>query len=295
MGNVGLTFRVDHSVGADQGDMKSQKMNHVHIVGLAPRSGTTLLMELMVSCFDFDGYADHELGLIYQPAEKVESYCSKNPVLKDIRLAPLAFRRWPELWIICVVRDPRDIVVSRHRQHPDVYWVNLNRVFGCMPLLRTANQHERFLIIQYEDLVKDPNSIQSHLSKKIPFLRKLYDFSEFSQIAKPTSRAVEALGGMRAVSPSSIGRWKNELPRLKAQIQRYGEIDELLSELGYENDNCWRRMLDSVDADNGLSRFGDLPRRRTTLRNYVRRHYHDLRFYAGFPKERPIIVTKRIT
>ncbi len=274
-------------------DMGFHRMDHVHIVALAPRTGTTLLMELMVSCFDFDGYADHELGLRYQPAEKVERYCSKNPSVRDVKLALSALRRWPGLWIICLVRDPRDIVVSRHRQQPDAYWANLHMILRCVPFFRAARQHERFLVVRYEDLARHPNAVQSRLSKEIPFLRKRFDFSEFSQIANPTSGAVEALGGVRPVSPSSVGRWKNELPRLKAQIQRHGDIDGLLSELGYGNDVRWREMLDTVDADNGRSYWEDMPRRRTKLRISDCHLYHDLRFHLGIPAKRPIIVTRR--
>lgn len=34
---------------------------HLHIVSCAPRSGTTLLHEAMVTCFEIDRHYEHEL------------------------------------------------------------------------------------------------------------------------------------------------------------------------------------------------------------------------------------------
>ena len=267
-------------------------MKHIHIASISPRAGTTLLMELMVSCFEFDGYADHELELLFHPTEKVDRFCSKNPGYKDLQLAPSALRRWPDLWIICLVRDPRDIVVSRHKKQPDAYWSNFGKVFDHMRYFETAKRHERFIVVRYEDLVKDPNAVQADLMKAIPFLKKRFDFSEFPKIASPTKGAVEALGGVRKISTSSIGRWENELPRLKAQIERYGKIDKVLSELGYENNSSWQKKLDTVHADNGRSYLEDLPPHKHKPINRLRRLYHILRFHIGFPKKRPIIVAE---
>lgn len=52
-------------------------MQQIHIIGLSPRTGTTLLMELIVSCFEMDGWADHELNYFLAPEPPVERYCSK--------------------------------------------------------------------------------------------------------------------------------------------------------------------------------------------------------------------------
>ena len=53
-------------------------MKRLHIVG-CPRSGTTLLMELVSTCFASGGYCDHELS-IFEPVEDVaDIYFTKQP------------------------------------------------------------------------------------------------------------------------------------------------------------------------------------------------------------------------
>ena len=49
-------------------------MKHVHNTSLSPRSGTTLVMDLMVQGFVFDGYSEHELELVYAPDTTVERF-----------------------------------------------------------------------------------------------------------------------------------------------------------------------------------------------------------------------------
>ena len=266
-------------------------MKQVHIVSPSPRTGTTLLMELMVHGFVFDGHADHELEVVYAPDPPVDRFCSKNPA--NLKFALPLLKRRPELWVICVLRDPRDVVVSRHSKRPEAYWAHFGFFRDRMGDFRAARGHERFLVVRYEDLVADPDAVQAELQAAIPFLEKRRDFSSFHEFAAPTSRAVEALGGVRAISADGIGRWKSELPRLKAQIERYGDIDELLIELGYERDQSWKRLLDGVEPDNGKSYFEDRsPRplaRRLKLR--LRRDLLFWRAMLGFPAKHPIIVT----
>jgi len=161
-------------------------------------------MELMVHGFVFDGYADHELELAYAPDPPVERFCSKSPGCTRVTL-PLLKRR-PGLWIVCVLRDPRDIVVSRHSKRPEAYWAHLGFLRNSIRYFRAARLHERFLVVRYEELVSQPDAVQSRLQKTIPFLEKRQDFSAFAEFAAPTRRAVQALGGVRAISADRIGR-----------------------------------------------------------------------------------------
>lgn len=263
-------------------------MKQVHVVGVSPRTGTTLMAELMSHCFDFDGYADHELSFYFQPVERVQKLCTKKP--SDLWLAHRALKWRNNLWIICMVRDPRDVVVSRHSKRPDLYWSNLGIIHRRMPYLMKARRQSRFMIVRYEDLVSDPDQVQGVLQSKMAFLTKTADFSRFHEVVKPTRGAVEALSGVRPISTSSIGRWHSELPRLKAQIDRFGRIDSLIRELGYEHDDAWLSELDSVIADNGKGYFEDNPA--PMIRNRVRdaREYWLLcRQRLGWPVQKNVI------
>lgn len=261
-------------------------MQHVHIVSLSPRSGTTLLAELMISCFEFDGHASHEMSLVYSPRPTVERFCSKFP--SDITLALKSLQMRRNLWVICMLRDPRDIVVSRHRNDPEAYWANLEivrRGYACFQLLR---RHPRCLAITYEDLVADPDQVQTRLTQEIPFLLRRFDFSSFHKVARPSKRSIAALSGFRKIDTDSIGRWALELPRLKAQIDRFGSIDEMLSDLGYLEDPEWSRCLDGVTADNGRDR---VERKFRLRKRKLKKQLALWRRQLGFPIRKPITVT----
>jgi hypothetical protein len=192
--------------------------------------------------------------------------------------------------MVCVLRDPRDVVVSRHRKEPDAYWANLGFFRDRIGPFRAAAAHERFATVRYEDLVRDPDGVQAELMERIGWLRKLRPFSSFGKAAAPSALAVEALGGVRKVSTKSIGRWREELPRLKAPIDRYGPIDDLLRELGYEPDGSWARVLDGVVADNGKSHFEDLTEPvAKRLRRELRRRVWYWRALLGVPPRREIV------
>lgn len=248
-------------------------------------------MELIVSCFEMDGWADHELNYFLAPDPAVDRYCSK--ATGDLVFARSALNRRPDLWMICMVRDPRDVVVSRHRQVPDAYFAPLGISLERMTHLRAARDNPRFIILRYEDLAADPDAVQRQLEAAIPFLKRRHDFSKFHEVAQPTERSVRALSGVRQIGTTSVARWRTELPRLKAQIERFGDMDDMLRELGYEADAAWRSCLDTVvpgDASSFLDRRDISARARLKRKKKdIRLLYLKLRHDLGFPARHEII------
>lgn len=263
-------------------------MKRVQIVGIAPRTGTTLLMEMMVSCFEFDGWADHELELFFAPNPRVDRFCSKCP--KDLKICLDALNRQPDLWVVCLVRDPRDVIVSRHQKQKDAFWAHLGFIKDRYKFLMAARRHPHFIEVKYESLVSDPDQIQRYLTEKISFLSVTQLFSKFHEVAKPTEDAKMALGGLRKISTSSIGRWRQELPRVKAQIERYGLNKDILISLGYEKDGNWTTLLKDVVPENGKSHFEDSAANKRSLLKIIRRRYYRWRDRIGIPVKRRIIV-----
>ena len=227
----------------------------VHIVGISPRTGTTLMAELMISCFRFDGWSAHEMRLRDVPDPPVDLLCTKKP--SDIHDAAAFLARDPNLWIICMLRDPRDIVVSRHARRPDRYWSHLGLVRPRCDLLETLKDHPRFIPIRYEDLVTNPNAVQDRLHATMPFLQQRHQFSDFHRVAKPSDASVTALNGLRPVTNSGIGRWRSDLPRLTAQLEKLGPIDDMLRTMGYEDGPSWTAALSGITPDNGVSQFDE--------------------------------------
>ena len=51
----------------------------IHIVGSSPRSGTTLMFELLTACFEIDKFGRHEVSLFRYPARPEGAFASKKP------------------------------------------------------------------------------------------------------------------------------------------------------------------------------------------------------------------------
>jgi hypothetical protein len=224
-------------------------MTHrIHIVGCSPRSGTTLLNELLVTCFEIGGYAEHEQS-IYQPYDySHEILLTKYPLQTTVVAPFLAVD--PDLWVIYLLRDPRDAVSSRsHRKDTGRYWSNLGLWRELHGAASRLMRHPRFITVRYEALVTDPDAVQRELMARLPFLRLRHPFSEFHRHARPSQDSLDALGALRPIDPGSIGNWRRHKPHLAAQMAKYGDLSDLLIELGYEEDKDWLAEMEAVAPD----------------------------------------------
>jgi hypothetical protein len=223
-------------------------MNRVHIIG-PPRSGTTLMLELMISGFRFSLAGKEEIGLFDLPNDlpNNSTVCTKKP--QDHRLLKHIIDKDEDLYFISMIRDPRDIVVSRHGKNPNIYWANLRQWRDWYLNNNTYKSHPRLLQVRYEDLVRHPNEIQQQLAKKLPFLQLANLFSEYHKFANPSKQSLEAMRNIRPVTGDSIGNWHRHLPRIVGQLNIHGSITDELIELGYEKNDQWRQVLDGVAPD----------------------------------------------
>jgi len=222
-------------------------MQRIHIVGCSPRSGTTLLAEMMLICFDIDVSTRHEDRIHTWPHRRGKIFLTKKP--RDILVAKSVLSVMRNLHIIYLVRDPRDIIVSRHGKEPDRYWSGLEYWQNYTPYGRELRGHPRFVEIQYEDLVSRPDEVQQVIQTRIPFLEEKAKFSRYHELARPSDESRKALKGVRPVSPSSIGRWRRHKPRVAGQIQLNGSISADLIAFGYEKDEMWEKELEGVEPD----------------------------------------------
>lgn len=222
-------------------------MKRLHIVGAGPRTGTTLMAEAMIACFEIDVYTDHEDRIYAQPPHDGKIFLTKAP--EDILVVSPLLRVLSNLYVIYMLRDPRDTITSKHRKNPDRYWASLWFWHTYTTFGRKLQEHPRFITIRYEDLVGDPDGTQRILMERMPFLIKKVTFSRFHEVTDPSAASEKALGGVRSISPASIGNWRNHLPRVAGQLRLHKPITQDLIEFGYENDDLWLRELDKVDPD----------------------------------------------
>ncbi|MHC4939887.1 MAG: sulfotransferase [Planctomycetota bacterium] len=228
-------------------------MTRIHIVGCS-RSGTTLALEAIANSFTIDRYAKEERGFISglrKPEREGEIYLTKRP--RDYVFAPRLLPREPDFYWVFLIRDPRDVVVSRHKQDPSLYWTNLGHWRHALRAARAAGDHPQFLRIRYEDLVRDPDRVERMLVERMPFLELRQPLRDFHRTAQPSEQSVRALHGVRPIDTASIGRWREHKPRVAGQLERYGPITDELIELGYERDDSWLRELEGVSPDRSPS------------------------------------------
>jgi hypothetical protein len=255
------------------------RIKRIHIVGCGPRSGTTLLAELMRVSFKIDLYTSHEASMSTLPPEKGKIFLTKKP--RDILVVEPILKLNPNLTVLYMIRDPRDMVVSKHGIAPDQYWSSLKYWKTYSAYGKKLEGHPRFITIRYESLVKDPDQIQNLIINRIPFLEKTQNFSEFSSNNQVSIGSKKALGSVRKISSNSIGVWKNHLPRIKDQLKKHGSISQDLIDYGYEPNKDWERILMNVEDINFQSYRDEYFSRQTLKKRHSRKKLKAIWVFIG--------------
>ncbi len=251
-------------------------MKRIHITG-CPRSGTTLMMEMMRTCFHNDAFCMHEMSIFEKPESgHPEIFFSKQP--SDIRWIKSLLRADDNLYVINMIRDPRAVITSIHRNFPGMYFCNFRIWNECHQKSQQLMKHPHFLQIRYEDLVADPGQVQDAIQKVIPFLAKKHDFSEYHNFAKPSANANAAMGGIRKISTARIAGWKNHLPRIKHEYQHHPAMADILIMLGYESDKKWGDQLNDVAAKKGMCRYPDHAKKLKSAESKIRNSLKILKY-----------------
>jgi hypothetical protein len=237
-------------------------LKRLHIVG-CPRSGTTLLMELVSTCFANGGFCEHEIS-IFEPVPQVEDiYFTKQP--NDIKQLSHIFARDEQLYAIYMSRDPRAVISSKHRENPEQYFCNYRVWRECDRAAQGYRGNPRFLLLRYEDLVMKPDAVQARIASEFAFLEQRHLFSEYHQFAVPSEASQRAMNGLRAVNQESLTKWQQHLPRVAEQYQRHPILAEDLIRLGYEKDRQWLDMLQEIEPTVYPCRY---PERRPWLKEW---------------------------
>ncbi len=227
---------------------------NLHVVG-CPRSGTTLMAEMLVACYPHQGHSEHEETLFKVEPHQEGLRLSKKP--NDVLWMAPVLARDPNLYVIAMMRDPRSVICSQHKAWPGMYFCNYPVWKRAEKGAASISDHPRVLLLRYEDLVRDPMKVQADIEKKFPFLSRSHDFNRYHEVAQSGEDAQNALGGIREVELSRISGWKEHLSRLKQQIDRYPELLEDLVCHGYERDDQWLECLADVKPKDFPCRYSD--------------------------------------
>ena len=252
---------------------------HIHIVACSPRSGTTLLHEAMVTCFRVDQHYDHEIRFNLVSADDGQLLLTKRP--KDIMYMPAVIDD-PELYVIYVMRDPRDVIVSRHGKNKDRYYSNIRLWREMHAYALSIRGHVRFLQVRYEEFVADPDAIQDVIAAKFSWLEKLHNFSSYHEHARVSEKSKLAMHGVRPIAATSVGVWREHLGRIKGQQQIHGSLTPDLIANDYEPDDAWEGVLDSVEPDFSRSRYPE----KVYFWSRISQHINALRKVAMYKRKR---------
>ena len=135
--------------------------------------------------------------------------------------------------LVHIVRDGRDVVLSRHPEKPDDFWVSPDRWVADVQAGLLWRKHAQVLTVRYEDLV---GNLRSTIRQLCEFLSlehdaRLLEYPHYAQVKESDSWFQPA----RPLSTESIGRWRlaGNADRVQQLLDEPGAI-ELLSESGYD-------------------------------------------------------------
>lgn len=158
-------------------------------------------------------------------------FCEKSPGnVKQIDVIDSYFKG--EFRFIHIIRDGRDVVLSRHPTDKQRYWVDPERWVNDVRIGLKFKDHPKVLTLRYEDLVDDYSAS----------IRRIGDFcqlpltSEWEDWFKHTTvkRNVAYSAGVQKLHNSSVGKWrKPKHAERVAELMAYPGAAELLAELGY--------------------------------------------------------------
>jgi hypothetical protein len=234
----------------------------IFVFGCA-RSGTTLLLNLLRT---LDGVSLLERescvrDLVANPspgwlAAKRKAHCA------DHLLADLPHLR--PVWIIDIVRDPRDVITSRQPGPDPRYanpawggfycdyprWERDVRVAAAM-----RGRHLRMLHVRYEHLVTACDQVQQDLCAVLG-LQARVPFSDHLSVmpADLAESTRKMLNGVRPVSGDRVGRWRYDsraVDRVAEQLRLHPGMESWLQAAAYAptaSQTTWPAAAHSADV-----------------------------------------------
>ena len=226
-------------------------IKRVHIVGCS-RSGTTML-HYMMSAFQNTVLFDKETSPWSNPGFLEILKLFSSNILRPNRkflvtkrsagwYEPSNFNRFVEyvrrheLFVIYIIRDPRDVLTSTHQLDSKEYYVSLEfwkrSIEAGERILETLQDYNNKLVVRYEDIVRSPSTFENQLNKKfglqkrinVESIDKLKDNIEKSDLSQ--SQMIPYMHKLRNLDVNSIGRWQND-PQKEAHLdQLYNDSDD---------------------------------------------------------------------
>jgi len=115
-----------------------------------------------------DRFYRHLLAKRIPPGNR--RWCEAPP--RNIHHVENILQYWDKTFFINIIRDPRDVLTSKHRNKPGEYWVSLNRWVKDVNRGLEYEDHPRVFTVRYEDLVQN---FEPTIQKLCAFMEMEYD------------------------------------------------------------------------------------------------------------------------
>ncbi len=237
-------------------------LNFLHITGCA-RSGTTLLFYVM-SAFKKMNLHDHETNIWSHPnREEIKEVKKKSEWPHVIYVTKRPSKWYQEPWLsrtidfvknsnsrlIYIMRDPRAVLTSRHPLDKKQYYVSPEKwvasMQGYFTIKKELNNHPRFLVIKYEDLIQKHEQVVEkfktvlgmELNDNIQSIANLKTNIQNSELKN--QYMIQFMHNLRDFDPASIDRWKNNsqnlkyLEKLLNETRINSELQNIMNEFDY--------------------------------------------------------------
>lgn len=218
--------------------------DHIVICGY-PRSGTTLFLAMMEHAIPNARKFGEEIGAWRAATHEWRNHSvivSKKPddLFAIHRIRNFYEGRKARVHVIVMVRDPRDVMTSRHVvTGPTVYFEDIGKWRLRHDYIRHYRNDPKILMIRYEDLVTDTPAVRARVEAftGIKSERSFVDFHNGSFDKFDT----RALNGVRPVDRSTVGRWRDpsHRDRIEQILKEIPDFCDILVEMGYEPDASW--------------------------------------------------------
>jgi hypothetical protein len=133
---------------------------------------------------------------------------------------------------IHIIRDGRDVIISRHPKDKDSYWVSPERWISDVSAGLSYIDHENVYTMRYEALIMDFENTISDICKflNVPVSEEILNWHEHATLRENKGYFTE----VKELTSSSVGKWKrNENEERVKELTDNPDGIKLLKQLGY--------------------------------------------------------------
>ncbi|MFM9058710.1 MAG: sulfotransferase domain-containing protein [Planctomycetaceae bacterium] len=157
-----------------------------------------------------------------------------SSVAMDVEL----LRASPAIKVLWMLRDPRDVLTSRHPAAPDAFYVSPGRLIQSLELYLRFKDEPQILPIRYEELVLSPAAVQAGIAEAFQ-IEPSRAFTECHRHFPQFYQNIRAMHSIRPLDRGGVGRWRTTAAGtayLEKTFADHPNLISLSSRCGYDID-----------------------------------------------------------